>query len=76
MALFRIDATVGRTSEGNDRVTTQIPSFVLEGDIHGVTTTRDAELWVTAMAKALGAEAVSVCALEMRPSNSGRLEVL
>lgn len=46
--LFRVTATVGRTVDGWWRVQ-QVPTFLLDGDQHGIQTEKDAERFAERM---------------------------
>lgn len=68
MKLFRICATVGRAVDGRWR-TEQVPAFVLEGDVLGILTERDAENYAERMLVELLRDVsamASACAVEIR----------
>lgn len=46
MALFRVTACVGQTVDGFWRVK-QVPTFLLDGDVHGLLNEREAEAFAT-----------------------------
>lgn len=67
MKLFRVSATVGRSVNGWWR-TRQVPTFVLEREVHGLRTEAEAEAFAEQMLKDLlddESAAASACAVEI-----------